>query len=154
VTLLARWDWQGRCNYGDQWAFVKVDLPLDDAVTLVATLSAKFPRADHAAPGYWHEIAVSWHLQDTLNGETWFVLDYGELSSLNPSAAVRLSAPVGTGARLAYRPSGIFYANGEYRFGCNGTFVPGHGSKPFPCGLDHDSVTAEPIRIDVGVRSI
>lgn len=144
----------------EEWTFVAIDADLSGAVTIVVDLGAKISLGE--SEGFasltgddsqiWtghHEPNISWFLQDSLDGRQWHRLADGVLDSSNKSGVARISVPIGSQMRVAFRPQPIF----AYRRTDDDTV-----QKRRVCVVDdHDDVHAalrvEMLTINAAIRS-
>jgi hypothetical protein len=143
------------------WTFVAIDVDLSGAVTAVVDLGAKielgksegFASLSGGDSQIWtghHEANISWFLQDSLDGHRWHRLADGVLHSSNKSGVARISAPVGSQMRVAFRAQPIF----AYRRTDNETV-----QERRVCLVDdhedvHAALSVEMLTINAAIRSI
>lgn len=144
-----------------EWTFVAIDVDLSGAVTAVVDLRAKielggsegFASLNNDDSQLWtghHEANISWFLQDSLDGRQWHRLADGVLDSSNTSGVARISEPVGSQMRVAFRAQPIF----AYRRTDNETV-----QERRVCVVDdhedvHAGLSVEMLTINAAIRSI
>ena len=103
----------------EEWTFAEIDVDLSGAVTIVVDIGAEielgesegFASLTGGDSQIWtghHEVNVSWFLQDSLDGRRWHSLADGVLNSATNSSVARISAPVASRMRVAFRAQPMF----------------------------------------------
>jgi hypothetical protein len=145
----------------DEWTFAAIDVDLSGAVTAVVDLGAKidlgesegFASLTGGGSQIWtghHEADVWWVLQDSLNGSRWHRLADGVLHSSNLSSVARISAPIGSQMRVAFRARPVF----AYKRTDDGTVQE---RKVCSASSHHDihaALSVETLTINAAIRSI
>jgi len=145
----------------EEWTFAAIDVDLSGAVTVVVDLGAKielgesegFASLTGGDSPIWtghHEANISWFLQDSLDGRRWHGLAEGMLNSSTKSSVARISVPIGSQMRVAFRARPMF----AYRRTDNNSVQ----ERRVCVVSDHDDVHAalrvEMLTINAAIRSI
>jgi hypothetical protein len=145
----------------EEWTFTAIDVDLSGAVTMVVDLGAKielgesegFASLTGGESQIWtghHEANILWFLQDSLDGRRWHRLADGVLNSSRQSGVARISVPIGSKMRVAFRAQPMF----AYKRTDDGSV-----QERKVCVVDHhDDVHAalrvEMLTINAAIRSI
>lgn len=144
MSSMLKWAWsvQNLPPLND-YTYIPIKLDLTAAVTLIATIAADpGPRA--AQERDWHERALWWIIQDTINGHDWYSVASGALTPYPNQQVVRVSSPLGLHARL-----GVCAVVATVRPGYSWSRCEGK-----QCDANHAEFAAERVRFDVAVRTI
>lgn len=127
------------------YRYVPIPLDLSAAVTMTATIVAELTPRKAQSERSWHEAALLWLVQDTLDDENWHDLAVRSVGPATPKGIIRVSSPLGLRARLGVRV-------------VIGGVAPGFGYAlcDEPCGqaYDHDAFRVSNVRFDVAIRTI
>lgn len=100
-----RWSWNE--SYVAEPVTLAVNIDTSHALTVVLSLRATCEKADIQGWGRGEEVVsagLSWWLEDSLDGTTWYPLATGGLYPKNETRIVRLSDPLGSRIRLRMKP--------------------------------------------------
>lgn len=142
---MIKWQWhQPELRASDGVTNIDIPLDLDDAITLVATLSAQIPRNHDGHPH--HELGLEWWLGDTLDGQSWHHIENGYLSFLIHTEAARISSPIGSRAQLNIV--------GKVQVRTSLGYLERRDCTTANCPVNHESLVIKGLSINVAVRSL
>jgi hypothetical protein len=166
TSPLGKWAWrEAELPNRDVWSYVEIPLDLDGAVTMTATIAATLPQEDGGTVrSIWigrHERTLVWRIEDSLDGESWFMIADGAATRTEPTQVTRISFPLGTRARLALWANCVIASirqddnSTQARQPCLKTqSVAILGGVQESCAFDHSTLVVTNVAFNVAVRSI
>ena len=149
---MQRWEYKvPELSAQDEWIRIPIELEIERAVSLTATLGAGCPQApSHGIEDtVWNlhrELALQWHIQDSLNGRDWHDLANGTITQTSSMQVARVTNALGSHARLILWPypciAKVRRDTGATQSRENGDATDAHG------------LTITDVRIDVAIRTI
>lgn len=141
------WEWRpGGTSAGAKWIVEDVPLDLSRAVTMVAQVWARFPVPPETKNKCWGELSLC-ALDRIGHGGGYATLAFdsfshgsGQQDDVSVTGALRVSAPMGTSARVGVRLRSRYWSNDRGVRYCDQSY----------CDEDHSGIRAE----DVVVRSL
>lgn len=147
-----------------RWSLVEIPLDLDAAVTMTMTITAELPQeVGGSERSVWierHERTLVWKMEDTLDGETWFLVAHGVADGTTPAQIARISSPLGTRARLGWWTDCVIASirkddgSTQQRKTCNKAELVVLGGARSACQFDHETLKVTNVIFNVAVRCI
>lgn len=145
VSSLLTWRWDlAAVPQRRDYSFVAVELDLTSAVTMMVTMAADMPPRREEGQVF-HEGALFWQIEDTIDGEDWYQVIESSLGPRSSKQVRRISSPLGLRARLGIRAvvgTGSTHLR-EWKL-CQNT----------ECSFDHAALCVTRARCSVAVRTI
>jgi hypothetical protein len=163
---VGKWAWREReLPNLDAWTYAEIPLDLDGAVTMTATIAATLPQEEGGTVrGIWshhHERTLVWRIEDSLDGESWFITANGVATRTETTQITRISSPLGTRARVALWANCVIASirqdDGatQERTSCRkAQATVTLGGSQESCTFDHSALIVTDVAFNVAVRSI